>query len=168
MLIEYVGRERLEELSGLVPFLTTREFFQLKSDPDLYAKYAAAEPSEHHALLAALSNRPLPGIDRVLRPLQPNAEWRISTAALCRWMARVAELGETQINSGPVDGSRWERVSYKPGGEVGVLNLTADVRDRTGREFCVSATWNATRSIEAGPLVERYATLFLSLHARPR
>lgn len=167
VLIEYVGRERLEALSGLVPFLTTREFFQLKSEPDLYARYAAAEPSERHAFLSELSNRPLPGVDRVLRPLQPEAEWRISTAALCGWMARVAELGMTQIYSGPVDRSRWERVSYKSGSEIGVLNLTASVRDRTDREFCVSATWNATRSIEAGPLVERYATLFLSLHGRP-
>ena len=168
VLIEYVGRDRLEALSGLVPFLTTREFFQLKSDPDLYARYAAAGPSERHALLEEPSDRPLPGVSQVLRPLQPYAEWQISTAALCGWMARVADLGVTQINSGPVDEFRWERVSYKGGSEVGVLNLTAGVRDRTGREFCVSATWNATRAFEAGPLVERYATLFPSLHDRPR
>ena len=168
VLIEYIGRDRLEALSGLAPFLTTREFFQLKSDPDLYDRYAAAEPSERHALLAEQSSRPLPRAGEVLRPLQPHAEWRLSTAALCGWMAGVAELGVTQINPGPVDTSRWERVSYKGGGEVGVLNLTAAVRDRTGREFCVSATWNATRSIDATPLVERYATLFLSLHDRSR
>ena len=168
ILIEYVGRDRLEALSGLVPFLTTREFFQLKADPDLYDRYAAAEPSARHALLGELSKRPLPDVSQVLRPLQRYAEWRISTAALCGWMARVAALGVTQINPGPVDRSRWERVSYKGGGEVGVLNLTTGVRDRTGRELCVSATWNATPSIESEPLVERYATLFLSLHDRSR
>ena len=31
----------------------------------------------------------------------------------------------------------------------------------TGREDGVSATWNVTRSIDATPLVERYATLIL-------
>ena len=166
VLIEFIGRERLEALSGLSPFLTTREFFQLKSDPALYERYAAIEPSARRALLEALSGRPLPSVDRVRQPLQPHAEWRISTAALCGWMEKVKDLGVTQINPGPVDESLWSRVSFKGGSEIGVLNLTASARDRTGRELCVSVTWNATGPIEEARLVEHYATLFLSLRER--
>ena len=143
-------------LSGFSPFLTTREFFHLKADPALYERYAAVALSE-------LPERPLPGIDKVTRPLQPHAEWKISTSALCGWMEKVAELGVTQINPGPLDQFRWQRLSYKGGSEIGVLNLTASVRDGTGANLCVSTTWNATRPIEQESLIELYATLFLSL-----
>ena len=168
VLIDFVGRDRLEALSGLSPFLTTREYFQLKADRELYARYAQAEPAARRELLAGLSDRPLPRVDQVQRPLQPHAEWRISTAALCAWLEKVAELDLTQINSGPLDKSLWQRVSFKGGGEVGVLNLTASVRDADGREYCVSATWNATGPVDAEPLVERYVGLFLSLSDRLR
>ena len=163
-----VARDRLEALSGQSPFLTTREFFQLKSDPDLYARYADAEPAAQRELLAGLSDRPLPRADQVLRPPQPHAEWRISTRTLCAWMEKVAGLELTQINAGPLDTSLWRRVSFKGGSELGVLNLTTSVRDRDGREFCVSATWNATQTFDAEPLLERYATLILRLSDRPR
>ena len=172
VLIDFVGRDRLEALSGLSPFLSTREFFQLKSDPEFYARYAEADPAARRELLAGLSDRPLPRVDPVLRPLQPHAEWWISTAALCAWIEKVAELELTQINPGPLDESRWRRVSFKGGSELGVLNLTASARDGDGdgdgdgREFCVSATWNATGPIDVEPLVERYATVFLSLSDR--
>ena len=168
VLIDFIGQDRLEALSGLSPFLTTREFFHLKSDPELYARYAQADSAARRELLSALSDRPLPRVDQVLRPLQPHAQWRIPTAALCAWMEKVAELGLTQINSGPLDKSRWLRVSFKAGGELGVLNLTTSVRDGDGGEFCVSATWNAARAFDPEPLVERYATLFPSLSDRPR
>ena len=163
MLIDYIGRNRLEKLSGLSPFLTTREFFHLKADPALYERYAAAALSGRRALLADLSERSLPGIDKVTRPLQPHAEWKISTSALCGWMEKVAELGVTQINPGPLDQFRRQRLSYKGGSEIGVLNLTASVRDDTGVNLCVSTTWNATRPIEQESLIELYATLFLRL-----
>ena len=168
VLIDFVGRERLEALSGLSPFLTTREFFQLKSDPELYARYAEADPAARRELLGGLSDRPLPRVEQVLRPLQPHAEWRISTAALCAWMEKVAEIELAQINSGPLDKSRWQRVSFNAGSELGVLNLTTSARDGDGREFCVSATWNAAQTLDPEPLVERYATLFLRLSDRPR
>lgn len=167
MLIEFVGRERLEAMSGASPFLTTREFFQLKSDVALYERYAAAEPAARRALLETLSERPLPGVGQVRRPLQPHAGWRISTAALCGWMEKVEDLGATQINSGPLDESDWARVSFKGGSDIGVLNLTASARDRTGRALCVSATWNATEPIEEARLVEHFATLFVSLRELP-
>ena len=167
VLIDFVGRDRLETLSGLSPFLTTREFFQLKSDPELYRRYAAADSSARRALLAELAQRSLPTVDQILRPLQPHTEWRISTAALCGWMEKVADLGVTQINDGPLDRSHWQRVSFKGGSEIGVLNLTGNVRDEAGSELCVSATWNATRPIEVEALTELYATLFLTLRERP-
>lgn len=162
-LIAFIGRDRLERLSDLAPFLTTREFFLLKADGALYGRYAAADIAERRSLLESLIGLPLPEADEVARPLQPHAEWSISTKELCGWMERVAHLAITQINPGPLAGSDWQRVSFKGGSEVGVLNLTAQARDDGGRNVCVSATWNAATPIDEAPLVTLYASLFSSL-----
>ncbi len=165
-LIDFVGRDRLEARCGISPFLTTREYFHLKSAPALYRRYAAAELAERRSLLAMLTELPLPEAGAVLRPLQTHAEWYMSTTALCGWMDKVADLDITQINPGPLDKSRWQRIAFKGGSEIGVLNFTAHARDRRDRDFCVSVTWNAPGPIDSRPLAELYATLFLSLAER--
>ena len=167
MLMRFVGRGRLEALTGQSPFLTTREFFLLKADETFYRRYAAADAAGRRALLGTLAGRPLPRPGQVLRPLQEHAEWRLSTAGLCAWMAKVAHLPLMRINPGPVGTSRWSRVAYKGGSEVGVLNLTTRARDPKGRDFCVSVTWNAPEPLEEKRLFELYVSLFRSLAGGP-
>lgn len=166
-LIAHLGRDRLEALGGPTPFLTTREFFLLKSDETLYGRYAAADTAGRRALLETAAGMPLPPVEATLRPFRQHAEWHLSTADLCAWMGKVAHLEIMWINPGPLEPSRWRRVAFKGGSEIGVLNLTAQVRDEAGRDFCVSATWNAPGPIDEGPLAGLYASLFLSLAATP-
>lgn len=167
LLMRFVGRERLEALSGVSPFLTTREFFLLKADEARYRRYAAADTAGRIALLETLSGMLLPSTERILRPLQEHAEWHLSTADLCAWMARVAHLPLMRINPGPVGPSRWRRVAYKGGSEIGVLNMTTRARDPMGREVCVSVTWNASRALEEARLEGLYVSLFRSLAGEP-
>lgn len=72
-------------------------------------------------------------------------------------MSDVAALPEMQINAGVANKNDFERVSYKGGSEVGVLNLTTQVTNKAGKTYCVSATWN-----DAAPLNEAE---FLGLYA---
>ena len=48
-LMAFIGRDRLEALIGLSPFLTTKEFYLLKSDKSLYQRYAAADNAGRYA-----------------------------------------------------------------------------------------------------------------------
>ena len=166
-LMRFVGRARLETLSGVAPFLTTREFFLLKTDEALYRRYAAADTAGRRALLGTLPDRTLPRVEDVLRPHRRHAEWRLSTADLCAWMAKVVHLPLMRMNPGPVWQSRWKRIAYKGGSEIGVLNLTTRALDPKGRDVCVSVTWNAPRPLQEGALAERYVSLFLSLAREP-
>ena len=166
-LMRIVGRDRLEALSGVSPFLTTREFFLLKADEARYRRYAAADTAGRLALLETLAGLPLPRAERTLRPLQEHAEWHLSTADLCTWMARVGHLPLMRINPGPVGPSRWKRVAYKGGSEIGVLNMTTRARDPRGRDVCVSVTWSAPRALKEGRLEELYVSLFRSLAGEP-
>ncbi|MEM8948700.1 MAG: serine hydrolase [Pseudomonadota bacterium] len=167
ILIDFVGRERLEAMSGLQPFLTTREAFQLGGDEAVYARFKAGDLSERYAVLEELTEAPLPSANVVSKPWKPEVEWPLSTRTLCGWIKRVADVDLTQINTGPVRAEGWQQVSYKGGSQIGVLNLTAHVRDAKGRSFCFSATWNDDGEIDDGPLGSLYASVFHLLKSRP-
>ena len=134
--IDVVGRGQLEASSGLKPFLTTREVFQLKADDSVYERYAASDLPERYAVLEGLANVSLPAARDVLKPWKPEAEWLLSTRTLCEWIGKVADVKLTQIDVGPVHPDDWERVSFKGGSETGVLNLTTLASDARGREIC--------------------------------
>ena len=167
VLIDVVGRGQLEALSGLKPFLTTREVFQLKADDAAYELYAASDLPERYAVLEGLANVSLPTARDVLKPWKPEAEWLLSTRTLCEWIGKVADVNLTQIESGPVHPDDWERVSFKGGSETGVLNLTTLARDAKGREICFSATWNADEEVDDFALSGLYAGVFHALKMSP-
>ena len=77
-------------------------------------------------------------------------------------MGRVAHLALMRVNPGPVGRSHWRDVAFKGGSETGVLNLTTQASDADGRRVCVSATWNAGRSLDESRLAALYASLFLA------
>ena len=167
VLIDVLGRDRLEASSGLMPFLTTRELFQLKADDETYGRYERADLAERRAILDALADAPLPP-DRLTYELwRPEAEWFLSTEALCAWIEKVADQDLMQINTGVLRSADWDRVAFKGGGEPGVKNFTTLARDEKNRDFCVSVTWNADRSINDDPLTDLNAAIFHKLKKRP-
>ncbi|MGI9499089.1 MAG: serine hydrolase [Geminicoccaceae bacterium] len=167
VLIDVLGRDRLEALSGLKPFLTTREFFQLKAGKKVYERYEKADLSGRYAILDTLGDAPLPSPHEVLTPWQPEAEWLLSTEALCNWITKVADLDLMQLNPGMLRQSGWQRIAYKGGSETGVLNYTTLARDARDRDYCVAITWNADRSIDPEPLGSLYVSVFQALARRP-
>ena len=167
VLIDFVGRDRLEAMSGLQPFLTTREAFQLEDDEAVYERFRAGDRSERYAVLDDLADAPLPPANAVLKPWKPEVEWLLSTRNLCGWVERVADVNLTQINTGPVRAEGWQQVSYKGGSQVGVLNFTTHARDAKGRNVCFSVTWNADKAIDETPLGSLYASVFHIMKNRP-
>jgi beta-lactamase class A len=148
------------------PFLTTREAFQLK-DPknaDLLSKWRNGDTLARRAVLASLASRPLPSVDIFNGGVTaPDIEWFFTVKELCSLMAEVAPLPLTSINPGVADAAHWARVSYKGGSEPGVLNLTTQVTSRTGKTYCVSATWNDTKPLDESHFELMYGTLLNSL-----
>lgn len=167
LLIDFVGRDSLEAMSGLRPFLTTRESFQLEDDEAAYERFRAGDRSERYAVLRDLADAPLPPANAVVKPWKPEVEWPLSTKTLCGWIDRVADVDLTQINTGPVHADGWRQVSYKGGSQVGVLNFTTHACDAKGRNVCFSATWNADKAIDDAPLCRLYASVFHALKKRP-
>jgi beta-lactamase class A len=157
-----VGRTALEtEAPRNTPFLTTREAFQLKdaANAALLAKWRAGDVTARRAVLAQLASRPLPSANLFIGGIAaPEVEWFFSVRELCGLMSRVASLSLMSINPGVADPNRWSHVAYDGGSEPGVLNLTTQVTSKSGKTYCVSATWN-----DAKPLDERRFELLYSL-----
>jgi hypothetical protein len=57
-------------------------------------------------------------------------------------MERVAALPLMSINPGVADPSDFERVAYKGGSDIGVINMTTMVTTHRGTKLCFSATAN--------------------------
>ncbi len=98
-LLRLAGREKVEKrLSELgmknpqanVPFLSTRELFQLKGDAALRKAYLAADVPGRIAVLKKLADKPLPNASE-MQWSEPIAidrlEWFASAADLCQLMA---------------------------------------------------------------------------------
>lgn len=83
-------------------------------------------------------------------------EWFVSNQRLCRLMADVAALPETQLNPGAADPSDFKNVSFKGGSEIGVINLTTQVTTKAGKTLCVSATWNRPEPLNEQQFVAMY------------
>lgn len=145
-----------------VPFLATRELFQLKEKghAERMSAYLARDAAGRRAYLDdSLSRMPgteLAGFDQLSPSAVDRLEWFASTADLCRAMdwLRARTEGEAgrratparailAINPGvELDRKAWTYVGYKGGGEPGVLNMTWLLQRRDGAWFAVSATWN--------------------------
>ncbi|MDR6220916.1 serine hydrolase [Deinococcus soli (ex Cha et al. 2016)] len=167
LLLGVVGRAGVEARFGQRPFPSTREAFALKNPGNaaLLAEYRAAvlNVPARRAVLDRARMAPLPAAtDFAGGPLARDVEWFATPATLCRLMAGVAALKETQLNPGVADPARFRSVSYKGGSEPGVLNLTTQITTLTGRTYCVSATWNAPGPLQEDAFVGLYgATLDL-------
>ena len=163
LLLRAVGRSGVEARLGEAPMLSTRELFALKNPANsaLLARYRAATTVQaRRTVILQAASAPLP--TGAVLTLALDAEWHVSARRLCTLMNSVAALPLTSLNPGVADPADFSRVSYKGGGDNGVLNLTTQVMTRKGETYCVSVSWNDTREVslsQLAPLVQ--ATLQL-------
>ena len=163
LLLRTVGRSGVELRLAEAPMLSTRELFALKNPTNaaLLADYrAAATVQARRTVILRAATAPLPTSGALTLAL--DAEWHVSVRRLCTLMNSVAALPLTSLNPGVADPADFSRVSYKGGGDRGVLNLTTHVVTKKGETYCVSASWNDTQDValsQFAPLVQ--ATLQL-------
>jgi beta-lactamase class A len=147
LLIRTLGRDRIAEVLGLAPLLTTREFFALKADSAAAAAFLAAAP-EKRAGLAAAAAETLPMASQVTGPYTSGIESEVPLDRLCALALPLADLPLMAINPGPVAAEDWDRVAYKGGSSPGVLNFIAVLRDSRGQSLCVAITVNSDREVD--------------------
>ncbi len=136
-----------------VPFLRTRELFQLKYDdyPSYADAYLALSPAARLAYLQTVIDRlPLSGVTATTAALASprdvdTIEWLASPSDLCAQFARLykdagqASLGPVSaalsFNDGGIglNRSTWPLVWFKGGSETGVLTLGYLARSAAGR-----------------------------------
>ena len=170
VLIHTLGRERIEAVSPRNrPFLTTREAFILK-DPDneqWLQRYLQEDAEQRWALLAEIKNLSLPHATSF--PPKPTAlevEWFFTVRELCDLIAEVGDLSLMGVNPGLAARENWARVAYKGGSEPGVLNLTTGLVSKSGKRYCVSATWNnPKKTLDAAHLYTIYGGILQLLRS---
>lgn len=171
-LIYQVGRDKIEAIAPRnQPFLMTRELFQLKSPKNrsLLERYRKASLSQKRSILAELANQPLPDVADFAdtKPTALDVEWFFSAEELCQLIDRVSDLPLMGINPGLAKAEDWRRVTFKGGSESGVLNFTTKVQSKTGKQYCVVATWNHQQSLDDRQFVALYSSLFDVLKKNP-
>ncbi len=166
-LIHVLGRERVEaqverhaprSAPRNRPFLTTRELFQLKNEPEgeRTQQFLAADASQRRTLL---DEGGWPPVDS-LKPFPDGAptlveelEWFASAREMALLLDHLrkqfddphgSELkGILTINPGiNLDELAWPYIGFKGGSEPGVLNLSYLLRSGSGVWYAVVASWN--------------------------
>ena len=174
VLMRVLGREVVEaevlathsDPTITLPLFTTVEFFALKHDPARIAAYQAADEAGQRALLEqwaptlTAQNANLASLIAAGPTAIDSIEWFASSHDIARILARLRDLGDQQaldiLGITPVigDEAAWDYVGYKGGSETGVLNLSWLLKDRQGRWFAVSASWNdPSARVDDGRLV---------------
>jgi len=165
-LIDLVSRGTLETVSPLNrPFLTTREFFQLKrrDATDLRRAFAEGNFDERMRILAGLSGKTLPAIGDLNTDPLLQIEWFFSGEELCKLMNDVRHIDVVQINPGVALKSDWKEVAYKGGSDFGALSFTTALTSKDGKLYCVSATWNHVEALDETAFSMLYAGLLYHL-----
>ncbi|CAN1212313.1 Beta-lactamase class A catalytic domain-containing protein [Tumidithrix helvetica PCC 7403] len=168
MLIDLVGRETIEAIATRNrPLLTLREFFVLKSsqNSELLKRYHSSSEAERRSLLMELAKLPLPKAEELslIPSIELEAEWFLTNRELCNLIEDVADLPLMSINPGVANPKDWERIAFKGGSDMGVLNLTTWLKAKSGKTYCVSATWNNTTVLEEAKFFSLYSALLESL-----
>lgn len=162
-IIALLGRDRIEtelrrtnpDAARSMPFLSTRELFMVKADPQLRQRYAAANETERRQILATLpkENAPLAQVSAAFggNPIAIDSiEWFASPEALRRLGQELAKpehatarrLMSANRNLGDEAAAKWAYVGYKGGSEPGVLNLTWLLQDKQDRWHLLTVGWN--------------------------
>ncbi|SHM30425.1 serine hydrolase [Roseibium suaedae] len=147
LLMDHIPQESLEKISGQIPFLKSRQFFQLKASTSLAGAYATAPLDRKREILSGLADLPLPDAIRVTPSYQEGIEWYASASSLCKSIDAVKDIPAVQVNPGNLNKKDWKSIAFKGGNEPGVLNLTYALTAQDGTEWCFSSTWNSTSAL---------------------
>ncbi len=149
------------------PFLTTRQFFELKAaDPALREAWPpgarAADRADRQAVLARVdAARGATDLDRINAafgngPRALGVEWFASPADLARLFAhmrKTADPGAFDIlaispsANGETIRANWPYIGFKGGSEPGVLNYTWLLTDKRGRDWVLTLGWNNAEAV---------------------
>ena len=163
LLIHRVGREAVEQAQAdlghhdpalNVPFVTTRELFQLKWQigDDERAAYLDADAEGRRAILDDLAPRPLEvDVSDITAPTAVDTlEWFATAEDVCRAHVALAERAEQEagapirdiLGANPgvaVDEGAWSYVGFKGGSEPGVLALSWYLEATDGDRYVLVA-----------------------------
>lgn len=170
-LIHIVGQPALATFAaGNVPFITTRQMFllKMKGNEALRERFRTGNAAARRAVLADLDKQPLPDIAKLdTSPSLSDIEWHFSTRDLCKLIYGVHDLPLMSVNPGVASPSQWKRIAYKGGSDWGVLNFTTWLESKTGKHYCVSATWNNNAAqVDESTFASAYGALLGALATR--
>ena len=143
-LMNLVGRDQVEQAlvtlghhrpADTLPLLTTRELFTIKADPELVARYAAADEVARRAILdEEIALQPLPPLESFPpTPVAPTTvEWFASPDDICRALVALDDRAEAAglepireiLSANPgvaADPATFPQILHKGGSEVGLL-----------------------------------------------
>ncbi|MEM1317253.1 MAG: serine hydrolase [Pseudomonadota bacterium] len=167
MLIDVVGRDRVAVALDSDTLLKTRDFFQLKANPLEANAWRNNDTARRKHQLEMLATLPLPPVEAVQTPRQPDVEWPVSTRHLCSIMEDLGNDEIAAIEPGFATSGFWDHVTYKGGSTTGVLNLTHRVT-KGNDAWCVSLTWNGDSGQSATALNEITASLLAALREQAK
>jgi len=164
-LIHALGRKNIEQVQKQlghtqpqlnVPFLTTRELFQLKftDGGERARRYYSMKPAQRRIMLeeelTSLQYDDVTFVDNVVLP--DSVEWFASMqdmAACMNWfrLQGADAVGKTALdimakNPGvSIDAGAWPYVGFKGGSETGVVCMVFLLRHSSGDWYAVSGAW---------------------------
>lgn len=153
LLMSQLPLAQLEKISEQVPFLTTRQFFQLKASDEEASEYLSGGLSEKRRILAELGGRPAPDPGDVNNGYQHGLEWYTAVPSLCKVISKVRDLPVFKINPGQAKPADWKTIAFKGGSETGVLNLTYHLTAHNGTKWCFVATWNSPEALDENAIL---------------
>ncbi len=160
ILLDYVGRDTVEEIWG-GPIFSTREFFILKSQPDLIPKeLGTIVPID---LAKRLDEAVLPPATLKIDIFNSRAEWLASPRKLCSLLKKTRHLPVFKANPGLANPANWTEIAYKGGSEPGVLSLSSYLKSKSGERYCVSLIWNKKETLNELTLYQNYQKILAAL-----
>ncbi|KZK84256.1 hypothetical protein PsAD13_02295 [Pseudovibrio sp. Ad13] len=153
VVLNLIGTKPLETREERTPFLTSRQFYQLKADRDLAERYGQAGVAKRRKILEKIEERSLPAIEDVADPYLSGVEWYASAEELCDVIGEIADDKAMQFNPGLAEKTDWRRIAFKAGSEIGVLNFTYDLKGLNGTHWQVAVTWNHEDILPEGKLL---------------
>jgi hypothetical protein len=162
-LIALVGRDAVESIQAEmghatpeanVPFITTRELFQLGlGDDSALDAFIDGDVEARRQVLADLADVPLPDLSAVVGFTEPvavlSAGWFASPLDICEawvWVAERSIQSEPLVeiattNPGiPDETGTWDQVWFKGGSGPGVLGMSWYLTTPDGRSFVVAGS----------------------------
>ncbi len=153
VVLNLIGTKSLETCEERTPFLTSRQFYQLKADQKLAERYGRADTAKRRRILERIQSQPLPALEDVTDLCLAGVEWYASAQELCDVMGEIADEKAMTLNPGLAEKTDWQRIAFKAGGEVGVLNFTYDVKGLGGTHWQIALTWNDDNPLPEGKLI---------------